>query len=137
VGYFKEGVGAINVLVRNNQITGSGIDAGIHAMRWAAIAVYGNSNAGVTAEPSNRYINIEGNSVVNAQQGCISVASGQLVNITGNVCKDTNLALHKSPSISVSYSNDVTVKGNQVSGMWAGGVEVDPATTKDVHVEAQ
>jgi hypothetical protein len=138
VASFKEGTGAINVLVKNNTINGSGLDSGIHGMRWAAIATYGFGKDGVTSEPANSYIDILGNMISNAQQGCITVSSAEHVNVIGNVCKDTNLtpAYHRTPSIVVNNSKFVVLKENKRSGTWTGEMSVDPATTKEIQTQA-
>ncbi|MDR3734180.1 MAG: right-handed parallel beta-helix repeat-containing protein [Acidobacteriaceae bacterium] len=138
LGSFKEGVGAINVLVRNNLITNPGIDAGLHGLHWAAISAYAAGNAGVVAEPSNRFIDLVGNSISNAQQGCISIASSEMVNLTGNICKDTNLSapFHRQASITISNSKGVVMQDNHRSGIQTGGIDVDAVTTKDIKTQS-
>ena len=134
LSYFKEGTGAFNVLVKNNTITHSGIDGGVHAMKFAAIASYGNGREGVTDEPANQYIDVIGNTITAPQQGCITIASSQHVNILGNTCKDTNqnAASHHQPSIWVMKSDHVLLKDNVKIGDSTGPIFIDTETTKAV-----
>jgi hypothetical protein len=136
-GYFKEGVGAINVLVQNNRISGSGIDANIQGLHQAAISIYGNGSSGITAEPSNAYVNLIGNTISDSQQGCISVESSEIVKVSENHCNNTNLSpsFQQKASISISYSSQVTLKGNHRSGPQTGAIDVDPSMTKDIQTQ--
>ena len=127
VGPFKEGVGAIDVIVRNNTIRSGGIKQSAR-LPWAAINAYGlsRSNAG-TAGPVNRDIAILGNSITGSRQGCITVMATDGAEIRDNRCQDTN-ATSRGASITVQNATRVSLKGNTRAGGTTGAMNVDAAS---------
>jgi len=137
LGGFKEGVGAINVIVSNNQISGTGIDTSL-PLPWAAISAYGAlRNNVVSVNPMNKSLVITGNTIRNAAQGCITVASSSDVVVTKNVCESTNLSakFQGKPSLVIQNSFNVKVLDNTKSGQLAGGISVDDASAQTATVQ--
>jgi hypothetical protein len=135
IGAWNEGVGAFNVAVRNNVISGTGIDTSL-PMPWAAISAYGGVRGGVVAsEPVNQDIEISGNTVTDAQQGCITVASSRSVSVKGNTCNRTNLRKPGQASINVFKAEGVALDKNTRSGPTTGGS--DTPAGSEARIKAQ
>jgi hypothetical protein len=132
LGSFKEGVGAINVLVRKNNIISSGVDAGLHLMKWSAISAYAATPTGISNMPSNKFLDIVDNTITNAAQGCITVASSVAVHISGNTCNSTNRLNPGGAGITVVNSGNVILNQNKRTGSSTGGIFVDPASTTNI-----
>jgi hypothetical protein len=120
---YQEGVGAINVSVQSNTITGTGTDsdfpgggdpyAAISSVGvWANGYLDGEINSGVTTQMVNYYVNIENNVVNSANQDCVLINSTENANVISNQCNDTNLATDGSPSIYLYYSNTGSIESN-------------------------
>ncbi len=128
VGPWREGVGAINVAVRDNDIRDTGPDQA-PAMPWAAIAVYGTGRGGaVVDEPVNQFIEIRGNRIQRVQQGCITVASARAVTVADNECSASNLNKRRANSLSVQQASQVTLRRNRLDG----ATQVDRASASSV-----
>jgi hypothetical protein len=136
LGSFLEGTGAINVSVLNNNISYTGTDSGLHLMPWSALSLYFYTDSGLASVVSNQYINVIGNTISNAEMGCITVGSSQFVNVTSNTCNSTDTIQSGSASISVLDSSQVTINQNQRTGSTTGGISVDTATTSGITVQA-
>lgn len=128
-GTFKEGVGALNVRISNNVISGTGSDSSI-AMPWAAIAAYaplpGNK---LSPFPVNADIQIIGNTVTNADDSCITVSSSTHVVVSDNRCEVTDLLHPGIASIHVFASDDVKLHANRRVGSTTGGLDIDTNST--------
>jgi hypothetical protein len=130
VGSWKEGVGAFNVIVTRNTISRTGVDTSL-PMPWAAISAYGGARGNtVAAEPVNKDIDITDNTINEAQQGCVTVASSRAVKVANNSCNSTNLHDPGRPSINVFNASGTSVDNNKRSGQSTGGMEVDKAKSK-------
>jgi hypothetical protein len=131
VGQWNEGVGAINVIVRGNQIRRTGGDpAGV--LPWAAISVYGGARGGTLATgPVNRHVRIANNTIEKVPMGCITVASSASVVVRDNQCTDTNLLDSRAASVLVmSSATDVQFSNNLRSGATTGAQVLSaPATS--------
>lgn len=116
VGPWREGVGAINVAVLDNDIRDTGPDQA-PAMPWAAIAAYGTGRGGVVVdEPVNQFLDIRGNRIQRVQQGCITVASSRTVTVADNECSASNLNKRRADSLSVQQASQVTLRRNRLDG---------------------
>ena len=130
VGSWKEGVGAFNVAVVRNRISGTGVDTSL-PMPWAAISAYGGARGNKVAdEPVNKDIDISDNVVTDAQQGCVTVASSRSVRVANNECNSTNLREPGKPSINVVNGAAASVDKNRRSGTSTGGMDVDRRRAK-------
>ncbi len=135
VGSWKEGVGAFNVIVNRNAISNSGIDSSL-PLPWAAISAYGGARGNrVSVAPVNRHLEITDNTISDARQGCITIASSRDVNVRGNTCHSTNEQNPSRQSLSVLNSSGVTLNRNTRSGATTGGLTVDALTT--TRIDAQ
>lgn len=129
VGTWNEGAGAVNVIVQRNTITRPGADLAGPVPSWGAITAYGGARDGkLTTAPVNRNLRISANTVEQAQQGCVSVASSQAVVVSDNGCVDTNLRNPGTPSLYVANSTNVRLFNNTRSGASTGPQLVAPAT---------
>jgi hypothetical protein len=139
VGPFKMGAGAFDVIVRQNDISGTGGDNSMK-MPWAAISAYGVTRGNTVAlSPVNSDLQILDNRISNVEQGCITVMSSRRVTVSGNSC-DANASVAgdgDSPAITVRNASAVAVRENRLSGRFAGKVDVDAATTHDVRYTPQ
>lgn len=135
VGYWNEGVGAFNVIVRGNKITNSGVDRARMAP-WAAITAYGGAIGGAAVFPVNKDLQITDNIITNAKQGCISISSSVKVLVARNQCDSTNIAEPGQPSINVQNASDVTLEGNRRSGSTTGGQRVKAAADAPIAQQA-
>lgn len=125
VGSWKEGVGAFNVIVHGNTISKSGIDNSL-PLPWAAISAYGGARGNrVATVPVNSYLDITDNTITDALQGCITIASTRNAKVTGNVCKSSNLQGPGKESINVLSSTRVILSGNKRIGASTGGIKSD------------
>jgi len=133
VGSFKEGVGAINVIVAANTLANTGFDDSL-PMNWSAISMYGAINGAITTTPVNQQVQIKGNVVTNAlNEGCISVASADTISVTGNSCNGSNVGQAvNTPSIWLSNTNAVTLTKNQRTGQTTGPIGIDATDTNVV-----
>jgi hypothetical protein len=131
VDSFKEGVGALDVIVRENTISNTGTDSGIK-MRWAAISAYGGvRNNTVSPAPVNSDIEILGNRISNVQQGCITVMSSRKVRISDNNCETNGGPQASLSAITVSNSSKIVLTKNRSSG-FARVSDVETASTHEV-----
>ena len=122
VGTWNEGVGAINVIVHHNTITRPGADLSATVPSWGAITAYGGAAGGrLATAPVNRHLRISNNTVEQAQQGCVTVASSQSVVVNDNRCVETNLRNPGAPSLVVTESASVRLFNNLRSGGSTGG----------------
>jgi hypothetical protein len=127
IGSWNEGVGAINVIVNKNTISDTGVDSSLGPMPWAAISAYGGARGGVVAaEPVNRFIDISDNTISDAQQACITVASSISVTVTNNTCNATNLRKPGQASMNVFNAKNVTLSRNRRSGPSTGPIAEQP-----------
>lgn len=129
IGTFKEGVGAINVIVRDNVIARTGSDNAID-MPWAAISAYApvGGNA-LSRYPVNKDLLISGNTISHALDACITISSSLDVKVLGNRC-DSVMARGLPPgSINVFRSSDVELAGNTRAGVSSGGITIDRQTS--------
>jgi len=132
VGPWKEGVGAFNVAVRRNTISGTGIDSSL-PLPWAAISAYGGGRGNqVSKSPVNRYLDISDNTISDTRQGCVTIASSRDVKVSGNTCDSTNRQNPDRQSLAVLQSSGVNLARNRRAGATAPGVWVDPASTSAV-----
>jgi hypothetical protein len=130
-GTFKEGVGAVNSIVRNNVIRNSGYDSAI-SIPWGAIGVYGAINGGVTPNPVNRNIAITGNRITGSNQGCIMVISSANVRVSDNICETANLLNAGKPSLHIEKAKGVTILGNTRIGASTGPLNIDSNSVSEV-----
>jgi hypothetical protein len=138
VGTWNEGIGAINVIVQRNTITRSGIDLAGPVPSWGAITAYGGAREGTLATAAvNRNLRISGNSIEQAQQGCVTVASSQAVVVSDNRCVDTNLRNPGTPSLYVTNSSNVRLFNNTRSGSSTGPQAVAPATSSAISTQVE
>lgn len=134
VSRWREGVGAINVVVSGNKISDTAIELQ-GGLPWAAITAYGGTTTGITTGLVNRQLRISGNTIKRALQGCITVANSAVVDVSGNVCDSSNLRNPGADSINVLNSTDVNLSGNKRTGISTGSIKVDAATTARVTVQ--
>lgn len=130
-GFFQEGSGAFNVVVKNNVLTntGAGLQDRLGPGDWGAISIYGQGRAGLHRAATNQNIDVVGNQISGATQACIVVTSSRQVRIAGNVCADTN-AIRTGPSISLFNVEGATLDGNRRSGTRTGALRMDAATVR-------
>jgi hypothetical protein len=82
---WNEGVGAFNVVVRDNTIEDTGVDDSLD-VPWSAISVYGEAGNRMSTQPFNQYVEVTGNQIRGVRQGCVTVANSRQVKVSGNVC---------------------------------------------------
>lgn len=132
IGNFVEGVGAINVIASGNTITNTGTVFGISGMPWSAINLYGvNARVAVSSVPVNKYVQIANNTISGAFQGCITMASSELVSVTGNLCQSDNMVPSAIPGASILSSNSITFQQNQRTGS-TSGLYINSSTTSGI-----
>jgi len=135
VGYWAEGVGAFNIIVRGNRISNTGIDRARMAP-WAAITAYGGAHGGAAVFPVNKDLEISDNLISDAKQGCITVSSSVKVTVARNVCDSTNTTERGQPSLNVLNSTDVTLIGNRRSGATTGGQRIKATSDSPIAEQA-
>jgi len=132
IGNFVEGVGAINVIASDNTITTTGAVAGIGGMPWSAINLYGfNAHVSVSAVPVNKYVEIANNTITGSAQGCITVASSELVSVTGNQCPSDNMMASSMLGASILAATDVSFEQNKRTGS-TKGLYIDSSSTSGI-----
>ena len=131
-GFFKEGVGAINVVVRGNKISNTGTDI-TPRIPWAAITVYAPiSDGDVSFFPVNKDLLIEGNTVLNAQDACITISSSIDVAIRHNKCISVNLSRANAASVHVFRASKVNIDSNAGSDFALDDVDIDAGSTSEI-----
>jgi hypothetical protein len=134
VGGFKEGVGALDVIVKENTIANTGSDNSLN-MPWAAISAYGAiRNNAVTSAVVNSNVEIVRNNISNTQQGCITIMSSRNVEVSDNTCNTNADPASTISAISVKGSSSIQLKQNNFSGPFGKTVDVDASSTRDIHV---
>jgi hypothetical protein len=132
LGPFKEGVGAFDVIVRENQITGTGGDDSLR-LPWAAITAYGVTRANTPAESAvHADLQIVDNEIADVPQGCITVTSTRRASVAGNHCDRRAGANGAVSAITVRSASQVTLSANRLTGDFAGKIDVDPQSTSGV-----
>ncbi len=139
--WWREGSGAQNIVVQKNIIEDTGDDSR-RGVVWGAITLYaelgddgGQDQPAVATEAINDSILIDGNSISDVDQGCISVASSSRVKITNNGCKNFNRRLDRSQLL-VERTNPIAGArrlASKIDYLDRGtGVWIDPLSTANV-----
>jgi hypothetical protein len=131
-GFFKEGAGAINVVVRNNVVTDTIGDKALGNISAAIMAYAPIGNGELSPYPVNSNLAITSNTVSAAADACVTISSSQHVTVADNRCNSVNLSGQPLPSIIVVRAGDVVLRDNVRTGVSSGGMSIDPETAARV-----
>jgi hypothetical protein len=124
-GFFKEGVGATNAIIRSNTITNSGYVMSDTKIPWGTITVVGRLSSGYASTVMHRNILIENNSILGSQESCIAVINTENARVLNNFCSNTNLKYPGDPSIRGINSAAIQTSGNRREGNSTGPIQMD------------
>ncbi len=141
---WKEGAGAINVVVADNRISDTGQDNRPGRV-WAAITVFGElagngpgGPAPLAPAPLNGQLLIRGNEIAGVDQGCIAVSNAADVTLDGNSCTGfarqpgsmRMLADRAAPAASLAQLPAKSAYLARGDGIW-----IDPGSTARVTLD--
>lgn len=138
---WKEGAGALNVVVADNRVQGTGADER-GGMVWAAITVFGElagngagGQAPIAPTPLNARLLIRDNQIAEVGQGCISVSSATDVTLDGNRCTGFDRRAARTPMLMERASMAAGLARLPAKSAYLArgdGVWIDPTTTSAV-----
>lgn len=111
VGQWKEGIGAFNLLVRNNVSNRTGIDANL-SFPFGVISTYSVMRKQPIPDPANDYISIENNVFSSYAQNCISIQAAKHLTVRGNVCRSSHAS--QSDILLIDQGYGETENENQI-----------------------
>ncbi|RYZ93357.1 MAG: hypothetical protein EOP06_01195 [Proteobacteria bacterium] len=107
LGYFKEGVGAFNTVVEQNDLENIGFTQSDSLVPWAGVVAVGRIENGYAGGLVQRSVAIKNNKFRHLRQGCISVLNVQYAWLSGNSCEDANIQSPDNSSILIDRSKSV------------------------------
>ncbi len=109
-GLFKEGIGAFDVAVRDNDIRDTGPDSAM-PVPWAAIMAYAVvAPLRLSGHLANADLLIADNRITGADDGCVTIADSERVTIRDNRCVETSRRHPDQDPVVVTRARSVSVQ---------------------------